>query len=447
MLKKDILTIRAKNIGSGKMKHKKRIPLLRMGVLVSLIVLLSIPLLVSYFYLPSHIRIIAGEEHLFNFDIPLKANIIQGDNLIIKDTHNSVVQSGLVDLNQPLYITMKKEGCTDVTLSFLGLIPIKTVEVKALPYEELIPCGQVVGIKVNTAGILVLGVGEFETKGGQASPCKGIIETGDLIISCNGKNLETKEDLRNCVEENSTNHLELKVLRKGVEKAVEVEPVYSQSEETYKIGLWIKDSTQGIGTITYIHPDTGSFGALGHGITDADTHRLIPVKDGELMEAAITRIKKGVKGNPGEISGVIDYDEASIIGEVSQNSPLGIYGKVNQNLIKRQTLPAIPIAFQDQVHEGKASVLIDLTGKGVKEYEVEIQKVSKYSNEPSKSMVIKIIDEELLKLTSGIVQGMSGSPILQDGRLIGAVTHVFIQDPTRGYGIFIENMLEHSGIE
>ncbi len=425
------------------MKHKKRKTILWIGVLAGIILLLSTPLIVSYFYLPSEIRMIAGEEHLFNFDVPLKANIMQGGSLIIKDTKNGLVERGAVDLNKPLYVTMMNEGRADVTLSFLGIIPLKTVAVEAIPYEELIPCGQVVGIKVNTAGILVLGVGEFEAKGEQVSPCKGVIETGDLIVACNGKALETKEDLRNYIEENKEGPVQLKLMRKGAEKEVEIEPIYSESEETYKIGLWIKDSTQGIGTITYIHPKTGAFGALGHGITDADTHRLIPVKNGEVMEASITHIKKGQKGTPGEISGVIDYEKESIIGQIDQNSALGIYGKVKQNLLNSQVCEAIPIAFQDEVHEGRASILVDLTGTGVKEYEVEVQKVSKYSNEPSKSMVIKIVDEELLKLTSGIVQGMSGSPILQDGKLIGAVTHVFIQDPTRGYGIFIENMLNN----
>lgn len=425
------------------MKHKKKKPILWIGMLTSIILLLSIPLIVSYFYLPSEIRIIAGQEHLFNFDIPLKANLMQDGNLIIKDTKNGLVETGAIDLNKPLYVTMMNEGRTDVTLSFLGVIPLKTVAVEAIPYQELIPCGQVVGIKVNTAGILVLGVGEFETNGEQVSPCKGVIETGDLIVSCNGTGLETKEDLRNCIEENKEGPVQLKLIRRGIEKEVEIKPFYSESEEVFKIGLWIKDSTQGIGTITYIHPKNGAFGALGHGITDADTHRLIPVKNGQVMEASITHIKKGQKGTPGEISGVIDYEKESIIGEIDQNNALGIYGTVNQDVIMKQECEAMPIAFQDEVHEGKASILVDLTGDGVKEYEVELQKVSKYSNEPSKSMVIKIVDEELLKLTSGIVQGMSGSPILQDGKLIGAVTHVFIQDPTRGYGIFIENMINN----
>lgn len=425
------------------MKHKKKKPLLWIGILASLMLLLSIPLIVSHFYLPSEIRIIAGEEHLFNFDIPLKANLMQDGSLVIKDTKDGLIKTGTIDLNKPLYVTMTNEGRTDVTLSFLGIIPLKTVAVEAIPYQELIPSGQVVGIKVNTEGILVLGIGTFESDGEQVSPCKGLIETGDLIISCNGTKLETKEDLRDCIESSKEGQLQLKLIRKGVEKQVEVNPFYSVSEEVFKIGLWIKDSTQGIGTITYIHPQNGVFGALGHGITDADTHRLIPVKDGQVMEASITHIKKGKKGTPGEISGVIDYEQESIIGEIDQNNALGIYGTMNEEIINKQVCSPIPIAFQDEVHEGKASILVDLTGEGVKEYEVELQKVSKYSNEPSKSMVIKIVDEDLLKLTSGIVQGMSGSPILQDGKLIGAVTHVFIQDPTRGYGIFIENMINN----
>ena len=146
---------------------------------------------------------------------------------------------------------------------------------------------------------------------------------------------------------------------------------------------------------------------------------------------------------PGELSGIIDYDEESRLGQITLNSSLGIYGRVNENYLNEKKNGALPIAFQDEVHEGKASIMLDLTGEDTKEYEVEIQKVSKYSNEPSKGMVIRIVDEELLNMTNGIIQGMSGSPILQDGKIIGAITHVFVHDPTRGYGIFIENMINN----
>lgn len=405
--------------------------------------LMVTPLIVSNFFLPSEIKLIAGEEHHINFDVPLMASILKSEGLTIKDDSEVFVENHMIDLNKPLYVTMQDEGEADVTLSFMGIIPLKTVSVKAVSYQTLIPCGDVVGIKVDTTGVIVLGVGEFEAESESVSPCKGLIEPGDVILACNGKPVESKEEFRQLIETSDSNTVELELTHKGEKKTVKVTPSYSKSEHEYKIGLWIKDSTQGIGTITYINPENGHFGALGHGITDTQTHILTPVKTGEIMEVLITKVKKGEKGTPGEISGIIDYDEESRLGKISLNSALGIYGEVNKEYLNAKKNNALPIAFQDEVHEGKASIMLDLTGEGTKEYEVEIQKVSKYSNEPSKGMVIRIVDEELLSLTNGIIQGMSGSPILQDGKMIGAITHVFVHDPTRGYGIFIENMLNN----
>ena len=423
------------------MNQHKKTHALAWCILLFIIALIATPLIVSSFFLPSEIRLIVGEEHHFNFDLPLRASILKESHLIIKDDKDKSIEHQTVNLNKPLYVTMLEEGETDVILSFMGIIPLKTVAVKAMPYQKLIPCGEVVGIKVDTTGVMVLGVGEFETEKEMVSPCKGLIEVGDMIVACNGKVIETKESFRNLIESCESKELLLELSHKGEKKEVKVKPIYSKLENEYKLGLWIKDSTQGIGTITYINPENGHFGALGHGITDNHTHMLTPVRTGEIMEVAITSIKKGQKGTPGEVSGVIDYDEESQLGHISINSAIGIYGEVNKNYLNLRKNDALPVAFQDEVHEGKASIMLDLSKQGVKEYEVEIQKVSKYSNEPSKGMVIRIVDPELLALTNGIIQGMSGSPILQDGKIIGAVTHVFIHDPTRGYGIFIENMM------
>ena len=423
------------------MNQHKKVHALAWCILLFIITLIATPLIVSSFFLPSEIRLIVGEEHHFNFDLPLRASILRESHLIIKDDTDKSIERQTVNLNKPLYVTMLEEGETDVTVSFMGIIPLKTVAVKAMPYQKLIPCGEVVGIKVDTTGVMVLGVGEFETEKEMVSPCKGLIEVGDMIVACNGKAIETKESFRNLIECCESKELLLELSHKGEKKEVKVKPIYSKLENEYKLGLWIKDSTQGIGTITYINPENGHFGALGHGITDNHTHMLTPVRTGEIMEVAITGIKKGEKGTPGEVSGVIDYDEESQLGHISINSAIGIYGEVNKDYLSVRKNDALPVAFQDEVHEGKASIMLDLGGQGVKEYEVEIQKVSKYSNEPSKGMVIRIVDSELLALTNGIIQGMSGSPILQDGKIIGAVTHVFVHDPTRGYGIFIENMM------
>lgn len=423
------------------MKIRKSSRILAWCSVLFVIMLMATPLVVSNFFLPSEIKLLAGEEHHLNFDVPLVAKLLKEDALIVKDDTEQSIENKAIHLNKPLYVMMPEEGETDVTLSFMGLIPIKTVSVKAISYQTLIPCGDIVGIKVDTKGVMVLGVGEFETENKVVSPCKGIIEAGDVILKCNGEAIENKETFRDLIEKTCSDEVILDITHKGEEKQVKIVPAYSRAENEYKIGLWIKDSTQGIGTITYINPENGHFGALGHGITDTQTHILTPVRNGEIMKVLITKITKGEKGNPGELSGIIDYDERSLLGNICLNSTLGIYGTVEENFLKHKKNEALPIAFQDEVHEGKASIMLDLTGEGTKEYEVEIQKVSKYSNEPSKGMIIRIVDEELLNMTNGIIQGMSGSPILQDGKIIGAITHVFVHDPTRGYGIFIENMI------
>jgi len=401
------------------------------------------PIIISYYYLPKEVKLIVGKEHIFNFDIPIKASVLKDKAITVKSEHDHLINTDAISLNKPLYVSMDKVGRTDVTLSFLGFIPLKTVSVEAVPDRELIPCGKIVGIKIDTKGILVLGVGQFEIEGKVVSPCKGLIEQGDMILKCNNIELKTKEDLRDIVETAKTKGVQLTVLRNKETKQITIHPLYSMFDNEYKIGLWIRDSTQGIGTLTYIDPETGSFGALGHGITDTDTKKLMPIRDGNIITTTITHIKKGKRGVPGEISGIIDYSDKNIIGEVRDNTSIGIYGELDKSIVEHMAYHKVPIAFQDEVHEGKASILVDLTNDKIEEYEVYIQKVSKYSNEPAKGMVIKIVDARLLNLTNGIIQGMSGSPILQDGKLIGAVTHVFIQDPTRGYGIFIENMINN----
>ena len=425
------------------MKHRKKKRLFICFISIVICLIIGSPIIISHYYLPKEVKLLVGKEHTFNFDIPLKAILLKDQMLTVKGEQENIISKGPISLNKPLYVSMNEAGKTDVTLSFLGFIPLRTVSIEAIPNREVIPCGKIVGIKVDTKGILVLGVGQFEIEGKVVTPCKGLVEPGDMILKCNDTELRTKEDLRDIIEKTKEEKIRLTILRNKEIKEVMVQPLYSIFDNEYKVGLWIRDSTQGIGTLTYIDPETGVFGALGHGITDTDTKKLLPIREGSIITTVITHIKKGKKGIPGEISGIIEYEDKNIIGEVINNTPIGIYGEINQRMTQQGYDKKVPIAFQDEVHEGKASILVDLTNDQVHEYEVYIQKVSKYSNEPAKGMIIKIVDERLLNLTNGIIQGMSGSPILQEGKLIGAVTHVFIQDPTRGYGIFIENMINN----
>ncbi len=408
---------------------------------------LASPFIISYFYLPSNIKLIAGKEHIFNFEIPIKASVIKNQSIRIRDNASENEELTSISLNKPFKLTMNEPGVANFRLSMFGVIPIKTVSVEAMPHKKVVPSGKIIGIKIDTQGVLVLGVGSFEIgENRAASPCKGMIEVGDTILSANNTTLSCKEDLKNVVEKSKGKKINLLIQRGDETKNIEVTPVHSELDDEYKIGLWIRDSTQGIGTLTYYDPFTGEFGALGHGITDVDTKMLMPIREGNIIDADITCIKKGKKGEPGEIGGIIDYERHNILGEIDNNTSLGIYGTIKKDKFENFEdieEKIIPVGFQDEVHEGQASIILNLTGAEEKAYDVMIQKVSRYNSEPAKGMVIKIIDPKLLDLTNGIVQGMSGSPIIQDGKLVGAVTHVFVHDPTKGYGIFIENMINN----
>ncbi len=294
---------------------------------------------------------------------------------------------------------------------------------------------------MDTRGIMVLGTGYVNgTENKVYEPAKGILQAGDMILQAGGKILKNKEDLMQVVEQNGEKSMEFLVDRNGVQQTVAITPVFSQEDNSCKIGIWVRDSTQGIGTITYFNPDNNTFGALGHGVYDVDTQELMQIKNGQITQSSIIDVKKGEKGEPGALTGNVGRD--LVLGSIAINTEVGIYGTVEDGKQSYFTGKKLPIALQQDIKEGKASILSNIEGEEVKEYDVEIESVNRYSKNESKGMVIKITDEELLSKTGGIVQGMSGSPILQNDKIVGAVTHVFVNEPTKGYGIFIENMLK-----
>ncbi|OOO00622.1 MAG: SpoIVB peptidase [Epulopiscium sp. Nele67-Bin004] len=400
------------------------------------------PIIVTYYYLPNEIKVVVGREYSINFEVPIWAKLNISDDLLIADNESILVGAQKVKLNDPLVVEAQHEGQTDLEISLLGAIPVKTVQVQAMPYTEVIPGGQVIGIEVHSDGVCVVGTGGFLSNDEMVDPCKSKIKKGDIITSVDGKEVITKEDFKEYVEDNNGETITVGITRGKKHLEVEITPAFSDEEDAYKIGAWIKDTIQGLGTLTYIDPETGNFGALGHGITDAEFEKLIPIDNGTIMSAKIDGITKGEAGNPGEISGIINTGDHARLGEIDYNTARGIFGVIEQEDIYDLSNTAIPIACQNEVKEGSATILASLTDEGIMSYNIEIQKVAKYSTEPSKGMIIKIVDERLLELTQGIVQGMSGSPIIQDGKLIGAISHVFVNDPTTGYGIFIENMIE-----
>lgn len=325
---------------------------------------------------------------------------------------------------------------TVVEANLFGSIPIKDVKINVVEDSTLVPCGDVFGIKFFTKGVVVVKLSDIETKDGHISPAsKAGLDVGDVIQSIDGIEVNTVEQMSAIVENSKGRDLAVAYVRGGEEKNCVITPLLSLSDKKYKTGIWVRDSTAGIGTMTYYNPRTGQFAGLGHGICDVDTGLLMPLLEANVVDVEITDIIKGRRGTPGELKGSFNRKKQ---GEIVRNTSHGVYGNVDGDFLSNKK--AIPIGFKDEVKEGKAKILCELDENGVKEYEIEIVKISS-ADEKDKNFVIEVTDKALVEKTGGIVQGMSGSPIIQNDKIIGAVTHVLVNNPGKGYGIFIENML------
>lgn len=330
-------------------------------------------------------------------------------------------------------------GKVKIRYSLLGVIPIKNVDVTVIPRTRVYAGGMPVGIYMKTRGILVVGTGAVEkTDGSFSDPAENILHSGDYIVAANGSAVTRKEELVSEVGASAGEPVVLKVERDGNLTELLVQPVLDK-KGSYKLGLWVRDDTQGIGTLTYMD-ENGNYGALGHGISDVDTGTLLNLSGGTLYHTDILSVVKGLKGSPGEMTGVIRYQSSEVLGTIEKNTTSGIFGRITKDQGIFQQGELVETAYKQDVTTGPA-VLLSAVGGSVRAYSIQIEKVNLAGSDPNKSMVISVTDPELLNLTGGIIQGMSGSPILQNGKLIGAVTHVFVQDSARGYGIFIENML------
>ncbi len=298
------------------------------------------------------------------------------------------------------------------------------------------PCGETVGIKLYTDGLLVVGVTDVEDVSGNkiSSARDSGIRAGDIILSADGHALESNEELSE-VAEASGGEVTLTVKRGENTREVSVKPALTA--EGPKLGLWVRDSTAGIGTVTYLSSDGSSYAALGHGITDVDTGNILSLKSGNILSCSEISVRKSKKGDIGELNCSFDGEN---IGSIELNAANGIYGFTNNNASELEEMRVMPI---DEIAEGPASIMCNIDGCGVREYAIEIKKVSHMSS-ADKTLVIEITDEELIEKTGGILQGMSGSPIIRDGQFIGAVTHVFINDPLKGFGIAGELMLQNT---
>ncbi|WP_294186613.1 SpoIVB peptidase [uncultured Clostridium sp.] len=372
--------------------------------------------LITYFYL---------------FNIPKK--------IYINENAESIKVSNNIFIKDSKIIKDKLE------LKLLGFIPIKSVSVSKIKDLEVYPGGLNVGIKISTKGVLVVGHSDINSVEGKIeSPAKASgIELGDIITKINGEEIENSRDLSQKIGDLEKDKISIEYMRNGINNKKELELQKENNE--YKLGLWVRDSTAGIGTLTFYDKKSNLFGALGHPITDGDTNRPFNIKEGNLLNSSIISIKKGEKGSPGELKGLF-LNERKNIGKIDRNTESGIFGVGSDDLINNIYNKPIKVGFRSEIKEGPAKIITTIDENGPKAYDIEILKLLSQEEPGAKSMVIKVVDEELLEKTGGIVQGMSGSPIIQDDRLIGAVTHVLINKPDIGYGIYIEWMLKDAGI-
>lgn len=339
-------------------------------------------------------------------------------------------------------ITVSGKDSYTLHCRVLGVIPFKDVKVKNTSTKEVYVSGEAVGIYMQTKGVLIIDTGEILSENGEKeTPARDIVKPGDYIVAFNQDKIKCKQDLLDELAELDEKEVTLKVRRGKETIPLSVTPVKDKDGE-YKLGIWVRDDTQGIGTLTFVD-ENGRYGALGHGISDVDTGELLSIADGKLYNARILGVRKGEKGNPGEISGLIRYDSENILGNISENSKNGIFGTFRADQLEAMNLEKISIGYKQDLKTGPASILCSTDGE-VKEYAAEITRIDMNHEDTNKSFVIQVTDKELLEKTGGIVQGMSGSPVIQNGKLFGAVTHVFVQDATGGYGIFIENMMKYA---
>ncbi len=388
-------------------------------------------LLVVYMYvcnismLPNNIILMQGET--------LNLNTILGINVKSSSLSNAITASS--NLNNSI---AENTGKMELELDLFNLFPVKDVTVNVIPKTKVVPLGKAIGMRLYTEGVLVVGMSEIEGK----KPYENSgIETGDKIVEVNNVEIKSTDELIQCVNSANGSSVEIKYINdKNEEEVANITPAKT-AENEYKLGLWVRDAAAGVGTVTFYEPSSGEFGALGHGINDVDTYELIDIANGEIVTTNIIDIVKGEKGSPGEIRGIIEGERT--IGNVSKNTSFGVYGNMldttSLNINKESELE---VANRSEIKLGKAEIMCELENGKVEKYEIEIQKIFLDNNSDNKSILIKVTDEELIEKTGGIIQGMSGAPVIQNGKFIGAVTHVLVNDPQMGYAIFGDLMIK-----
>ncbi len=412
--------------------------------LVGIMGIMTFIYIYEWYQIPEKIYLENNQEEILSFHAPVNGKVYRvenGENVQDIPAGNMFSNAKEFDLMQDLSLTVRSGESYLAKLRFLGVFPFKEVEIVGVEKKYLFPMGDPVGIYIKMDGVLVIDTGVFnDVNGMEAAPCRNVLEKGDYITSVNGVEVTKKSEFMKLVQESDGCALKITVRRGDKLHSFNVQPEKA-NDGVYKLGIWIRDSLQGIGTMTAMDED-GNYVALGHGINDCDTGEVVEMAYGRLYKTSILAVKSGKKGQPGELNGVIQYQEENILGDVLANTEQGIQGVITNAETFGAWKEPLPIAYKQDIKEGEAWVYSDLEADGNK-YRIQITDVRLDTVDDKKGIIFEVSDEKMLKFSGGIVQGMSGSPIIQDGKIIGAVTHVLVNDPTRGYGIFIENMLEH----
>lgn len=379
----------------------------------------------DYFMLPGRQLALQGEKVVSVRANPLIQTQVEGDPDVLTEEG-----------------AFAETGNYNVEYSFMGVVPLKTQEYQVIPELKVMVGGHSVGILLQTDGALVVGYAPLLGSDGEStSPAKAAgVEVGDFITEVDGEKVLTDEQVGEAANQAGIEGrpLPLTILRDGATYHLELTPSYCEDTQSYRVGLYIRDNTAGVGTLTFYEPESGAYGALGHMVGDNGPDGTAP-ESGSILGAEIQSIRAGAKGEPGEKVGVFVKNELN--GTIEHNSVYGIFGHLEEGITNTIYPEAIPVATASQIEEGPAKIVTVLTGDTLEEFDIEIMKILPQQQPTGKGMIIKATDPRLLAATGGIVQGMSGSPIIQNGRLVGAVTHVFINDPTKGYGCLAEWMV------
>ncbi|SEO28764.1 SpoIVB peptidase [Propionispora vibrioides] len=413
------------------------------GIMIVLLILSFCfsPQFRNIYNLPPHINMIEGETTFFPINFPLTIKIYKNTSY--------EMSSPVYAFSKEVALSSQTIGKTVVEFKLLGIFPLRSIQVDVIPAIKLIPGGHSIGVILHSHGVLVVGNSPVQNQEGQlVTPARDAgIELGDTIISINGVTVNSDAQVADIIDNSGKNGrpLQMIIKRNTEEMNVTVSPVLCNETRRYRIGLFVRDSAAGVGTLTFYEPKSRAYAALGHVIADSDTNQPIDCDQGKIVLATISGIQQGKRGQPGEKIGAFVEDN-EIVGDIKKNTTFGIYGQMKTNLTNELYPEALPVASMNQVQTGPAEILTVIDNQKIEKFSVDIQKINLQEAPSSKGLVIKVTDPRLLEKTGGIIQGMSGSPIIQNGKLIGAVTHVFVHDPTKGYGCFIDWMLMESGL-